>query len=72
MPNSGVVDQKARDMAQAAHNSISSHEKECALRWNASMQTMGDIKRILAWGTAALFGSMCGLIGFLATHTITH
>lgn len=72
MPLPHVIDQKARDMAQAAINQIQSHEKQCALRWGGTMQTMGEIKRILAWGTVSLIGSMGALIAFLATHPLPH
>lgn len=72
MPLSGVVDQKARDMAQAATSAIERHEEVCAQRWGSAMSTMKDIKTILAYGTASLLAGMAGLIAFLATHTIVH
>jgi hypothetical protein len=66
--NPHVVDQKARDMAQAATNKIESHERECAIRWSGTMTSMNEIKKILAWGLGLVLTSMIGLIGFLATH----
>lgn len=59
-------------MAGHAMEAISTHEKVCAERWRSAMNTMSDIKRILAYGTAGLITSMIALIGFLATHTIAH
>jgi hypothetical protein len=55
-------------MAQAAQNQIQSHERECAIRWSGTMDSMAEIKRILAWGLGLVLTSMIGLIGFLATH----
>lgn len=72
MSSASVIDQKARDMAQAAQHQIQSHEDQCALRWSSTMTTMAEIKRILAWGTVSLIAAMAGLISFLATHQITH
>lgn len=65
---SSVIDQEARNMATAAHSAIIVHEKVCAQRWLSTMDTMKDIKRIIAWGTTGLIGSMGGLIVYLATH----
>lgn len=62
------IDQKARDMAQAAQNQISSHERECAIFRAASTITLKEIKSILAWGITALIGAMGTLIWYLATH----
>ena len=66
--NAPLIDQKARDMAQAAHSAIMTHEQVCAQRWASTMSTMKDIKAILAWGITGLIGSMGGLIAWLATH----
>lgn len=63
-----VVDQDARDMAAAATNAISSHERVCAERWRNTMDTMRDIKRIMAWGIVGLISTMGSLIAWLATH----
>jgi hypothetical protein len=66
--NTQLVDQKAREMAQAAQNQIQSHERECAIRWAGTMTSMGEIKRILAAGLGLVLTGMLALIGFLATH----
>lgn len=65
-----TVDQEARDMARAAAAAISTHEKVCAQRWRSTMDTMGDIKRIIAWATVSLIGSMGCLIIYLWQHQI--
>lgn len=59
-------------MAQAATSAIESHEKVCSQRWKSTMESMSDIKRIIAWGTGSLIASMATLIGFLATHPVAH
>jgi hypothetical protein len=68
MTNSVTVDQEARDMARAATASINAHELVCAQRWKSTMDTMSDIKRIIAWAAVGLIGSMGSLIIYLATH----
>lgn len=55
-------------MAMAATSAINTHEEVCAERWRSAMDTMSDIKRIVAWGVTGIIGAMAGLIGFLATH----
>ena len=70
--NTPVIDQKARDMAQAAANKVQAHEDKCEVRWQDAMATMREIKSILAYGTAGLITAMLGLIGFLATHPLPH
>jgi hypothetical protein len=66
--NIEAVDQEARNMASTAANAISTHELVCAERWRNTMDTMRDIKRILAWGTIGLISAMGSLIAWLATH----
>ena len=61
-------DQTARKRADEAMEAINTHEKVCAIRWKTAMDTMGEIKRILAWATVSLLSCMIGLIAFLATH----
>lgn len=63
-----LVDQKARDMARDASAAILSHEQVCALRWKTTMSTMNDIKRIIAYATTGLIGSMGALIFYLWQH----
>lgn len=63
-------DQKARIMAGEAKAAIASHEEVCAVRWESAMQTMNEIKRVMAWGIMGLMSCMIGLITFLATHLI--
>jgi hypothetical protein len=55
-------------MAQSAKAAINAHEQVCAERWKTSIDTMKEIKRILAWGTTGLIGTMGSLIAWLATH----
>lgn len=55
-------------MAARALDGISSHEMLCAERWNQTRIAMNEIKRILAWGTCGLIGTMATLISWLATH----
>lgn len=64
----GAWDQEARGMASEAMEAITTHEKICAVRWQSAMETMSEIKKILAWGTVSLISCMLGLITFLATH----
>jgi hypothetical protein len=66
--NSHVIDQEARDMARSATAAILTHEQVCEQRWRSTMETMGDIKRIIAWGITSLILAMGSLIGYLATH----
>lgn len=68
----GAWDQEARMIASQAMNAIVTHEKVCAQRWQSAMDSMSDIKKILAYGGALLIACLLGLIGFLATHTIVH
>lgn len=70
--NTQLIDQKARDMAQAAMNQIQSHEKECAVRYGGTMTAMKEIKAILAWGLGLLIITGIGLIGYLWTHPPPH
>ena len=62
------IDQGARDMAKDAIARISAHEDVCAQRWQSAMTTMGEIKRIMAWGIGGVISTMGGLIVWLATH----
>lgn len=63
------IDQEARNMARQALARMDAHEQVCAERWGSSMNTMRDIKRILAWGTTALIGSMGTVILLLLNRT---
>jgi hypothetical protein len=65
--NTQLIDQKARDMAANAMSAIVAHDKECAMYRKGTMQTLGDIKRILAWGIASLIGAMGTIILMLLT-----
>ncbi len=55
-------------MAQAAFSKIESHERECAIRWAGTMKSMGEIKAILAWGTAGLISALGTVIFMLINH----
>lgn len=66
--NAPLIDQKARDMAQAALNKMDVHEQVCAQRWGTALLTMQEIKRVITWAAAGLISSMAGLIAWLATH----
>lgn len=66
--NTQLVDQKARDMAQAAKSAIESHTRECALQWMQNNKMQAIILRVLAVGTTGLIGAMATLIGWLVTH----
>lgn len=70
--NTHVVDQKARDMAQAAASAIDKHEQVCVERWGSAMSTMQDIKRIIGWGFGLLIVTGISLIGYLWTHPVPH
>lgn len=67
-----VIDQKARDMAQAALSKIQSHEDGCEIRWTGTMSTLKEIKTILAWGMSLIIVTGIGLIGYLWTHPPPH
>lgn len=67
-----LVDQKARDMAQAALSKIQSHEAGCEIRWTGTMSTLKEIKAILAWGLCTLSVTGIGLVGYLWTHPPPH
>lgn len=58
-----IIDQEARDMAQAAKNAINTHELVCAQRWASTMQTMKEIKAILAWGGGTLIIVLLAAVG---------
>lgn len=49
-------------MARAVTIRMDGHEKECAMYRRGTMDTLADIKRILAWGIASLIGSMGTII----------
>jgi hypothetical protein len=66
-----IVDQKARDMAQAAQNDIAAHARECALQWSQNNKMQSIILRVLAIGTTGLISTMGALIAWLATHPPT-
>ncbi len=70
--SSDFIDYEARDMANHAKQAILTHEQVCAQRWLSTMDTMKEIKRILAYGTALLLGGLASLIGFLATRPPFH
>lgn len=61
--SSHVIDQEARDMARAAASKIDAHELVCAQRWASTMQTMKEIKAILAWGGATVILVMLAALG---------
>ena len=57
-----AVDQEARDMARDARAAVASHEAVCAARWASTMQTMKEIKAILAYGgSVAIIVMLAGL-----------
>lgn len=57
------IDQEARDMAAAAKNAIATHELVCAQRWASTMQTMKEIKAILAYGGSVAILVMLAALG---------
>ncbi len=62
------VDQEARNMALQALNQISLLKAVSNERDKSIMADLTVIKRILAWGTAGLIGSMATLIYWLISH----
>lgn len=58
-----AVDQEARDMAVAAKNAISSHERVCAERWNAANEKLDLIVKILGWGGGTLIVALLAAVG---------
>lgn len=52
-------------MATAATAAITSHEKVCSERWRSTMDTMKEIKSIMAWAGISLVGSMGTVIVLL-------
>jgi hypothetical protein len=73
-----VIDQKARDMAQAAASAIDSHEKVCIERWGAAMATMKDIKKstdglytrfwVAAVSTITMLAGACLTLIYMVIH----
>lgn len=50
-------------MARNAANQINTHELVCAERWRATMQTMKEIKAILAYGGSVAILVMLAALG---------
>jgi cell division protein FtsL len=55
-------------MARNATAAILTHEQVCAERWRSTMETMGDIKKVIVWGISSLVASMAFLIVYLWQH----
>lgn len=64
------VDQVARDKATKAADDIEGHEALCAERYKNINDTLGTIKRILAWAGTTIFGLLVGTLGWLVVQQV--
>ena len=70
-----MIDQEARDMANAVAARVAAHEDVCAVRWGNVAERMEEMKQAIDFQTKQIWGAnaivisaLLGLIWWLGNH----